>query len=85
MTGVVVPGKWLGKAQQVGMNSKHGVDAQLHLLQPLDLLNHILSSQLSCAGFGLPLCMSFIDTFNVAFVVSIFITQHSLQFPFLKW
>jgi hypothetical protein len=78
MTGVVVPGKWLGKAQQVGMNSKHGVDAQLHLLQPLDLLDHILSSQLSCARFGLPLCMSFIDTFHIAFAVSIFIAEHYL-------
>jgi hypothetical protein len=29
--------------------------------------------------------MSFIDTFNIAFVVSIFIVQHYLQFPFLKW
>ncbi|MGA3115432.1 MAG: hypothetical protein ABSF90_13490, partial [Syntrophobacteraceae bacterium] len=63
----------------------NGLDAQLHLLQPLYLLDHVLSSQLSCARFGLPLYMSFIDAFNIAFVVSIFIAKHNLQFPFLKW
>jgi len=29
--------------------------------------------------------MSFIDAFNIAFAVSIFIAKHNLQFPFLKW
>jgi hypothetical protein len=63
----------------------NGLAAQFHLLEPLDLLNHILSSQLSRPWFGLPLCMAFTAAFNVAFVVSIFIAQHYLQFPFLKW
>jgi hypothetical protein len=62
----------------------NGLAAQFHLLEPLDLLNHILSSQLSRARFGLLLFMSFIDAFNVAFAVSIFVAQHYLQFPFLK-
>jgi hypothetical protein len=62
----------------------NGLAARFHLLEPLDILNHILSSQLSRAWFGLLLFMSFIDTFNVAFVVSIFVAQHYLQFPSLK-
>jgi hypothetical protein len=74
---------WVFSAQarsQTEQSLANGLDAQPHLLQPLDLFNHILSSQLSCTRFGLPLCMSFIDTLNIAFVVSIFIAQHYLQF-----
>src|SRR5208337_4474980 len=63
---------------------ENGLAAQCHLLEPLDLLNHILSSQLSSAWFALRLFMSFIDTFNIAFIESIFIAQHYLQFPFFK-
>jgi hypothetical protein len=67
---------------QTEQGPANGIAARFHLLQPLDLLNHILSPQLSRARFALPLCMSFIHTFNVAFVVSIFIAKHYLQFPF---
>jgi hypothetical protein len=62
----------------------NGLAARFHLLEPLDFLNHILSSQLSSARFALLLFMSFIDTLDVALAVSIFIAQHYLQFLFLK-
>jgi hypothetical protein len=61
---------------QAGQDRVDGLAARFHLLPPLDLLDHILSSQLSRARFALPLSMSFICTFNVAFVISIFIAQH---------
>jgi hypothetical protein len=67
---------------QTNQSLTNGLYAQPHLLQPLDLLNHILSSQFTRARFGLSLCMAFIDTFDIVFVVSIFIAQHYFGFPF---
>jgi hypothetical protein len=50
----------------------NGLAVQFHLPEPLDLLHHILPSQLACARFGLALYMPFIDSLEATFVVSAF-------------
>jgi hypothetical protein len=69
---------------QIEPGTAHGLAACFHLLPPLDLLDHVFSSQLPGAWFGLSLYMSFIGAFSVVFVMAIFIAQHYLQFLFLK-